>query len=121
MAVGMVYLASYGYTNGNTSKIFRATDSNANVCGLPGGVAANYPYAYFYNPTTLDLSKRYCVQTCPSFVNGALSTLSCYGQANCAYSLTVLASGSYSTSPSSTSQIIGYETSALIGRVCIPS
>ena len=108
MVAAMVYMSIYGYTNGNLSKPFRATDMNGNVCGDPSGVAANYPYAYFFNPTTLDLSNRYCVDSCPSYSNAALSTLSCYGQASCSYAVTILANGSYSVSPTSTSLIIGY-------------
>lgn len=121
MLGAMVYMSAYGFSNGNTTKIFRATDSNAVVCGDPSGPAASYPYAYFYNPTTMDLSNRYCVTECPYFSNGALTTLSCYGQASCAYAVTVTSSGTYSTNPSSTSQIIGYETTSMIDRVCIPS
>lgn len=117
---GMVYLSAYGYANGNPSKVFRATDSNGNVCGDPSGVAANYPYAYFYNPTSLDLSNRFCVASCPYFSSGSLTTLSCYGQ-TCNYAVTITSSGTYTVNPSSTSVIIGYETSSVIDRVCIPS
>jgi hypothetical protein len=118
--VGMVYLSAYGYSNGSPTKVFRATDSNGNVCGDPNGVAANYPYAYFYNPTSLDLSNRFCVQECPYFSSGSLTTLSCYGQ-TCNYAVTITSTGTYTTNPASTSVIIGYETSSLIDRVCIPS
>jgi hypothetical protein len=58
----MVYISAAAYATGNLSVIFRATDSNGIVCGDPSGVAANYPYAYFYNPTTGDLSNRYCIK-----------------------------------------------------------
>jgi hypothetical protein len=121
MVAAMVYMSVYGYTNGNLAKPFRATDMNGNVCGDPAGVAANFPYAYFFNPTTLDLSNRYCVAACPSYSNGALTTLSCYGQSSCSYALTILSNGSYSVNPSSTSIIIGYETTSLISRVCVPT
>jgi hypothetical protein len=69
----------------------------------------------------MDLSNRYCVKECPYFSNGALTTISCYGQASCSYALTITSSGTYSVNPSSTSQIIGYETTSMIDRVCIPS
>lgn len=62
MLAAMVYFSAYGYANGNTSKPFRATDMNGNVCGDPDGLAVNYPYAYFFNPTSGDLSNRYCVK-----------------------------------------------------------
>jgi hypothetical protein len=61
MIVAMIVISSTAYANGNLSKIFRATDSNGNACGDPSGPAAAYPYSYFYNPTTGDLSNRYCV------------------------------------------------------------
>lgn len=108
MLVVMVYLSACGYADGNVAKIFRATDSNGIACGDPAGPAVNYPYAYFFNPTTLDLSNRYCVMQCPSYSGGSLTTISCYGQANCAYAVTITSSGTYSANPSSTSQIIGY-------------
>lgn len=101
-------MSSYAYANGNLSKIFRATDSNGNACGDPTGPAADYPYAYFYNPTSGDLSNRYCVKTCPYFNSGSLTTISCYNQGSCTYALTVTSTGSYTVSPSSTTQIIGY-------------
>ena len=117
----MVYISSAAYATGNLQSIFRATDSNGVPCGDPKGLAASFPYAYFYNPTTADLSNRYCVKECPFFSSGALTTLSCYGQATCTYDLSVTSTGTYSVNPSSTSQIIGFETTAVAGRVCIPS
>ena len=117
----MVYMSIYGYTNGNLSTPFRATDMNGNVCGDPNGPAANYPYAYFFNPTTLDLSNRYCVAACPSYSANTLSTLSCYNQSSCSYAVTIYPNGSYSANPSSNSVIIGYEATSVISRVCIPT
>lgn len=67
MVVAMVVISSNAYANGNINKIFRATDSNGVACGDPTGAAADYPYSYFYNPTTGDLTNRYCVQSCPYF------------------------------------------------------
>ena len=119
MIVAMVYFSIYGYINGNLSTPYRATNSNNIICGEPGGVAETFPYAYFYNPTTFDLSNRYCVKECPYFSSGSLTTLNCYGGA-CTYTVTIDSSGAYSTSPS-TSSIIGYDSTALIGRICIPS
>jgi len=37
--VAMAYCAIQGYANGNTSKIWRATDTAGIACGFPGGVA----------------------------------------------------------------------------------
>jgi hypothetical protein len=121
MVVAMVVISSNAYANGNLNKIFRATDSNGNACGDPTGPAANYPYAYFYNPTTGDLTNRYCVDACPYFSGGSLTTINCYNQADCSYALTITSSGAYSVSPTSTTQIIGYETSSMISRICVPS
>lgn len=75
MLVAMIYFSAYGYANGNTSKPFRATDMSGNVCGDPNGVAVNYPYAYFFNPTSGDLTNRYCVKQCPYFSSGSLTTI----------------------------------------------
>ena len=122
MIGAMGYMSIYGYTNGNLSRPYRATDSSGNACGEPGGAAELYPYAYFFNPTTLDLSNRYCVKACPYFDNsGSLTTIECYGQGSCNYAVTVDSSGSYSANPSTTTEIIGYDTSTLISRVCVPS
>ena len=120
MVVVMIYVSAHGYANGNLSKPFRATDANGVVCGEPGGEAESYPYAYFFNPTTFTLENRVCVKACPSYQSGTLSTLDCYAS-SCTYSVTILSDGTYSANPSTTTEVIGYETSPLIGRVCIPS
>lgn len=62
------------------------------------------------------------MKACPYFDNsGSLTTIECYGQASCTYVVTIDSSGSYSANPSSTTEIIGYDTSSLISRVCVPS
>lgn len=123
--LAMIVLAIYSYTYGNTHNIYRATDNNQNVCGQSGTSTANYPFAYFYNPTTADLSKRVCVTSCPSYVNGTLSTITCYANSNipsCAYTKTVKQDGTYSTNSTvSSSDVIGYDSTEQIGRVCIPT
>jgi hypothetical protein len=121
MCCAMVYMSAYGYTNGNLARVFRATDMNGIVCGEPGGVAENFPFAYFFNPTSADLTNRYCVDVCPTFVSGTLTTINCYGVGSCIYALTITSTGTYTVNPTSTGQIIGYDSSELIGRVCIPS
>lgn len=121
----MIVLAIYSYTYGNTHNIYRATDNNQNVCGQSGTSTANYPFAYFYNPTTADLSKRVCVTSCPSYVNGTLSAITCYANSNipsCAYTQTVKQDGTYTTNSTvSSSDVIGYDSTEQIGRVCIPT
>lgn len=52
----MVYCSIYGYTKGNPDLIYRGTDIDKNICGI--GATINHPYLYFYNPTTINTSKR---------------------------------------------------------------
>jgi hypothetical protein len=105
----MIYLTAHGYANGNPAKIFRATDQNGLVCGEPGSLTESYPYAYFYNPTSLDLSKRYCVKTCPDRSTGALpATLDAYPTA-VTFAITISSTGTPSTPIAGTgSLVIGY-------------
>ena len=128
----MVYLAAYGYSNGNLSNIIQGIDQYTKVCGnsnytSPGGTSyANYPYLYFTSPiTTAALSYRVCVDACPSW-NSATNTIAqvnCPTASDCAYQFTYSSTGaaySGSGSPSANS-IIGYDTTAMLGRVCIPN
>jgi hypothetical protein len=122
----MVVLAIYAYTYGDTKNIYRATDNNQDICGQSGTATANYPYAYFYNPSTMDLTNRVCVTSCPSYSSsGTLSSLTCYSNPNlpsCAYTITVKQDGTYNISRNTTnSDVIGYDSSEQIGRVCIPN
>lgn len=90
--IAMVILAIYSYTYGNTHNIYRATDDKQNICGKSDTVTADYPYAYFYNPTIGDLSKRYCVKECPKLDGaGGITTMTCYNSGNAcpAYTITV--------------------------------
>ena len=56
---------------------------------------------------------------CPYFNGGSLTTLTCYGTA-CSYAVTIDSSGAYSSNPSTT-DIIGYDSNGVIGRICVPS
>lgn len=89
---GMIYVTIHGYLNGNPDKIFRAVAGDGVICGEVGGAAQLYPYAYFYQPIA-SMNNRVCVQTCPTWSNNALSTLSCYpshtGLAACSYDFTI--------------------------------
>jgi hypothetical protein len=123
--LAMIVLAIYSYTYGNTHNIYRATDSNQNICGQTGTVTENFPLSYFYNPTTGDLSKRVCVSSCPIYSSsGVLSTLNCYDKTsaqNCTYTITIKQDGSYSSGSPNNASIIGYEATEQIGRVCLPT
>lgn len=119
----MIALAIYAYSETNTNNIYRATDENQDICGQTGTKTEAYPYAYFYNPTTKDLSKRVCTKNCPDFDStGTLSPLQCYTTAtvpSCAYTVTVTQNGSFSSTPTSSS-FIGYDSTDQIKRVCVP-
>ena len=122
--IAMVVLAIYGYANGNTSDIYRATDNASNPCGQSNSAARDYPLSYFYNPTTDNLDNRVCVKSCPEYNNGQLSNVDCYlnGQvASCAYTVTVAEDGSYNVRNATTADFIGYDSIEVIERVCIPT
>lgn len=107
----MVYFTYHAYYYGNPSLIYRGTDTGGiDICGQPGTVTADFPYVYFYDPTTLDLSLRYCVDQCPSYQSGALtpSALNTYAGA-VAFTITIDQTGTYSGTPGAAgSNIIGY-------------
>lgn len=97
----MFYCAIQGWANGDTNKIFRATDGSGNVCGETNGVAQDYPYSYFYNPIS-SVSNRYCVKSCP--INGVVPD--CYNVNCSAISwITIYSNGS---APSGSSTSTGY-------------
>jgi len=74
----MIYCSVYGWTSGDPTKIWRATDANTvtneidNWCGYPGSVVEDYPYAYFFDPLD-SLDNRACVKSCPAYSAGAIS------------------------------------------------
>ncbi len=114
----MLYCAIQGYANGDTSKIWRATDTNGVVCGQSGGVAQDYPYSYFWSPLNTT-SNRFCVKSCPT------STVQpdCYGT-NCAtISWIVVNSDGSISSPGAAGATweLLYDSEGLMGRICIPS
>jgi hypothetical protein len=78
----MVYLAAYGYAQGNPSGIFQGVDTDGNVCGnsaytASGNNYAGYPYLYFTNLVNNGLTKRVCVNTCPSWSGSAITQVNC--------------------------------------------
>jgi len=118
----LVVFAIWAYTNGDTHNIYRATDNSRNICGMKKTPTEEFPYAYFYNPTTGNLKNRICVKECPSYNNGTLSPLNCFtnpARSNCTYSAVIAQNGSFSSNFSS-SDFIGYGSHQVINRVCIP-
>ncbi len=88
--VVLIIIGIWAYSTGSPYNMFRTTDLNNNVCGLKNSFTENYPFVYFYNPS--DLNKRVCVAVCPSYTNGVLSNLVCYGL-DCKYTATVNQNG----------------------------
>lgn len=128
----MVYMAAYGYAQGNPNNIFQGIDQNLKVCGngnyvSAGGVSyAKYPYLYFTNPLSLTTltSMRACVDSCPTWSGSAVAQVNCPDPADCAFTATYNSSGSQATgsnTPPASTDIIGYPSSAVIGRICVPS
>lgn len=115
----MGYCAIQGYAYGNVDKIWRATDSNGNVCGQSDGVASAFPYAYFYNPI-VSMNNRYCVDKCPAYVSGAMTAPSCYG--GCSGWAQLNEDGTYTGAGvmSGFTNLL-YGSNSLIGRICIPN
>ncbi len=74
-----------------------------NVCGASNTNTSQFPYAYFYNPTSLDLSRRTCVKVCPSYINNSLTNIDCYSTGNnqnkCTFDVIVYQNGSFNTTP----------------------
>lgn len=102
----MFYCAIQGWANGDTSKIFRATNSNGDICGLSGGVAELYPYSYFYRPID-STDYRYCVKTCP--INGA--TPDCYPSCSGVTWTYIASNGSFSiTGMTGVGQTLNYDS-----------
>ena len=119
----MFYCAIQGFVNGNTAKIWRATDSNATVCGEPGGLAEAYPYAYFYQPL-VSTDNRVCVKECPAYVSGSIAVLDCYVHA-CPAATTgyghISEDGASYVSGSAASTELLYGSYSLMDRICIPN
>lgn len=120
----MVYCTIHAYASGDPSKIYRPVSDYQQVCGEKGSLTQDYPYLYFYNPL-FEINNRFCVKSCPVYENNALKKIECYrnetGQ-DCTYSATINQNGSFSITRIPTKgDIIGYETTSVLDRVCIPS
>ena len=126
----MIYLAAYGYSNGNLSKIYQGIDQNDKVCGRAsdtsaGGVSyGNYPYLYFTYPldTTKPLAMRVCVDSCPVWNGSSINQVNCPTPSECTYTYTYSPSGTISpTGVPTSSDKLGYDSTLLLSRVCIPN
>lgn len=120
----MIYVTIHAYTNGNATALYRGIAKNT-ICGEVGGNAADYPYVYFYNPI-YSTDQRVCVQSCPTFSSGSLSTVSCYSGhgVSCSYDVSFTSSGTTTVSTNTmdtSSYFLGYETTLVMNRVCLPS
>jgi hypothetical protein len=121
----MVYLAAYGYSQGNPDYVYRGIDQSGNVCGKD--TYAAYPYLYFYNPVaslmTTSLDNRICVDSCPVWNGTAVKQVNCLTSTQCAYTFTYDSSGNKVTggvAPTPT-DVIGYDSTGILGRICMPS
>jgi hypothetical protein len=113
----MIYCAIQGYANGDTDKIFRATDTYGNICGQKGSLSQDYPYTYLYNPIN-SVSNRLCVQTCPT--GSTIPT--CYNATCSSFTWIIINStGIMPTGFTGATGYLLYESQGLLGRICIPS
>lgn len=117
--IALAYCVSIAFISGNPDDVFRATDKFGNICGQTGSLTELYPYAYLYSPSQY-LDNRVCVKACPQFISGALTTLNCYNM-TCTYAVTIDSDGNYDVTPSTSSQVVGYEATITLDRVCVPS
>lgn len=120
----MIYLGAYGYAEGNISNIFRGIDSNGVICGI--GATASYPYLYLTNPYS-DITKKACVNTCPSWTGSAVSAVTCSDASLCnsggAYNIEYDLNGNRvagSGTPAA-SDYLGYDTYLTLDRICVPN
>lgn len=125
----MVYCTIHAYLNGDPSKIYRGVSDYQQICGEKGGLAQDYPFVYFYNPV-FNISNRFCVKSCPVFNGTTLTNLECYLNdtatlPDCNYDILIDQNGSVSAANAPyvplTNQILGYETTNVLDRVCAPS
>lgn len=122
----MVYCSIHAYLNGDPNKIYKSVGVGSTICG--DGLTANYPYVYFYNPLE-GLDSRYCMKQCPYFdANGTLVVTECYNHGSgpgCAsYNVLIDKNGNWSagSAPNPYNNLyIGYETTAVLDRICMPT
>jgi len=101
--VGMVFVAIYGFSNGDPAAIVAPYDQFGNPCGL--GDQAGFPYLYFRIDQSKNIQADHtiCVQSCPVDESDTL---------NCA--------PDFKQSGSECSEEPRYATTPLVHRLCIP-
>lgn len=127
----MIYMAAYGYSVGNPYNAFRGVDKGANQCGL--GATAAYPYLYLINAIQ-DISQRNCVDACPYYDGTSVTPVNYYDYTTPASSGPITYDIEYDNygneiSPGSNlaptaqgpTKKIGYDTTLVLGRLCVPN
>ena len=126
---GMFYLTYWGYTYGDVAKPFRGVDEYGSICGDANNAnTKNLKYIYYYNPTD-SIDKRRCVSFCPSYqsasndINVPVSSVSASTSNTVAWTFQYDSSGNVISGAGtpSAADIVGYDTSSLIRRFCVPS
>ncbi len=118
----MIYLTAYAYSNGKPSNAFRGVDETGKICGNSTEGTENFPYLYFYNPYS-DISKRKCVNTCPYYISTPSSVFQATSTSAMTYTISYDSSGNRITGSGTpiASDILGYDSYLLIGRLCVPN
>lgn len=127
-------MAAYGYSKGNPYNAFRGVDGGGNQCGI--GATAAYPYLYLANPI-YDITVRYCVNACPYYTSGSTATsvtpvgyyvYSSSTTSTFTYNIVYDTNGNQVYSSSGTNpavqasgNIVGYDTSLTLSRLCVPN
>ena len=121
---GMVYLTYWGYKNGDLNKPFRGVDEFGSICGdSTNTLTKQLKYIYYYNPSD-SIDKRTCVSFCPSYTSGSVNTptRTTSASASSVASWTVEYDTDANTAGTvNAASVVGYDTSALLGRLCVPS
>ena len=83
---------------------------------------------YLYNPipydVTADITRRVCVDECPSIdANNNLKQVNCIGATgvSCTYTVTFTQDGTAVGTPTAAgTTFLGYQSTVQLGRVCVP-
>lgn len=119
----MIYFTIVAYASGNPTNIFRPISTAGVACGDTSSPAASYPYVYYSNPFDM-LNHRYCVASCPSLdSNGNVPTsIQVYPSGTTVtFTVTVSSSGNANGSFTSSNVDVGYDSSLVLNRICMPS
>lgn len=122
----MIYMAAYGYSVGNPYNAFRGVDKGGNQCGL--GVTSAYPYLYLIN-AIYDISQRNCVDACPYYDGSTVPSVNYYDYTTPGSSGAITYDIIYDNygndiapgTPQASTNKIGYDTTLVLGRLCVPN